>query len=214
MSEKRLLTALRVICLLPLLLGACSDSSDDRDAAKAVMTSEEGILRYVPADTPYFFAALQAAPDGVLDKLTPHIESIAQSYGEMLQSIVIHQTHDGDDAQLDAETRQRVAAVLKELGGMIAADGVPQAGIDRNSTAAIYGVGLLPVLRVTLSDEALFEATVLKLESRAGAKMDVATIDGHSYRYAGDDEARVIVAVIDGQLVVTGVPTGLSEPML
>jgi hypothetical protein len=204
--------------LLPLAilgwLASCSDSPrHSADAVEAVLTSGEGPLRYVPEDTPYVFAALEPAPDEVLDKLAPYMQPLVRTYADMLRAPVDQEPDDSGKKPLDDETRARLLAVIDELAGMITIEGIPEAGIDRNSTAAFYGVGLLPVLRVTLSDAALFESFMEKLENRAGSKLDVATVDGHSYRYAGNGEARVVVAVFDDQLVITGVPTSLPEAM-
>ncbi|MBN1240286.1 MAG: hypothetical protein JXB36_17415, partial [Gammaproteobacteria bacterium] len=97
---------------------------------------------------------------------------------------------------------------------MVTAEGIPEAGIDSDSRMALYGVGLLPVLRVTLSDPAKLDATFAKFEARAGKEMSVGTLDGHSYRYAGNDDARAIFAVLGDQFVVTVVPATLGEDLL
>ena len=209
--HSRLTKLFRLACLLPTLLVACSDSpSDSRD----LMTSGEGVLRYVPADTPYVFAALESVPEEVREKLAPHLNTLVRTYADMVRAVVVHRPEDAEESGLDDETRERIAAIIDELGGMITVDGIPEAGIGPESDSAIYGVGLLPVIRVTLPDRELFEAFVEKLENRAGAKMSTASIDGHEYRYAGDDEARVIVATIGNQLVITGAPAGLPEAQL
>jgi hypothetical protein len=208
-------TAIRskLLCLvfLPLFFAACSDAPED---AGELLSSEEGILRYVPADTPYVFATLEPLPDDVREKLGPATDAIVQGYANMVKAAINQPPEDPAEPQMSAEEKQRAIAIVDELAGMITVDGIPEAGIDRDSKAAIYGVGLLPVLRVTLSDPALFDATVKKWESQAGKEMSVATIDGQSYRYAGDEDARVIVAVIEDQLVATFVPAALTEDLL
>ena len=197
-----------LIYLLPLILAACSGGDDEAPS------NGEGILSYVPADTPYVFAATKPLPDEVREKFAPHVEAIVKSYSSLMQASLKQEPGDDEETHLDDESRIRVSAMLEQVAGMVTAEGIPEAGIDRDSTMAVYGVGLLPVLRVTLSDGDRFEATMAKLESDAGEKMSVASIDGHSYRYAGDDEGRVIIAEIDQQLVVSLVPTGLSEEQL
>jgi hypothetical protein len=218
MQITRLIGRLRLSYLLPLAfagwLAACSDTPEDSaDAVEAALTSDDGILRYIPADTPYVFAALQSVPDDVLDKLAPHIEAIVQTYADLARAGINRPPDEPDEEVLDEATRERITAVIGELATMVTAEGIPEAGIDRNSTAAFYGVGLLPVMRVTLSDAALFESAVEKLEKAAGSKMETASIDGHAYRYAGNDEARLVAAVIGDQLVIAGIPAGLPEPL-
>ncbi|HET6629446.1 MAG TPA: hypothetical protein VFG91_06705 [Woeseiaceae bacterium] len=201
-------TLLSFVLVLPLALIACSDKPQDG------LTSEEGILRYVPAETPYVFAATKRIPDDVREKLGASTGEVMQAYRKLVQAAIEQAPEDGGQAGLNADARQRFAAIIDEVAGMITPEGIPAAGIDKNSVAAFYGVGLLPVFRVTLSDGALFNETFAKLEERAGEAMDVATIDGHSYRYAGDDNGRFIVAVIDDQLVATFVPARLPDDLL
>lgn len=199
---------LRLLFVLPLMLVACSDGPDD-----AVM-SEAGILAYVPADTPYIFAALEPAPQEVSDTLGENTVGAVRAYAEMLKAAVKdRQPKDGGEP-LDPETRKRISAAIDEVVSLVTPEGLPEAGIDRDSRMAFYGVGLLPVLRVTLSDAARFESALARIEARAGKKMSVAEIDGHSYRYSGDDKGRLIVALIDGQLVVSLVPTSLGDDLL
>ena len=93
-------------------------------------------------------------------------------------------------------------------------EGLRSVGIERDSTAVLYGAGLLPVLRMTLSDGALFDAAISRIEEKTQGSMTVATIDGQSYRYAGDDEGRLIIAVIENEFVVSLVPTNLSDDVL
>lgn len=193
---------------LPLALIACSDEP------QSVLTSEEGILRYVPADTAYVFAMPKRVPDDVREKLGAGTAEIMNAYRKLAQAAIDQRPEDPEDAELTAEGRQRISALIDEVAAMITPEGIPAAGIDRDSTAAIYGVGLLPVLRVTLSDGARFDDTFAKLEEQGGATMDVATIEGHSYRYAGDEKGRFIVAVIGNQLVISMVPSDLPEDLL
>lgn len=203
---------LRLAFFLPLLVTACSDAPED---ASETLTAEDSILSYVPAETPYVFAALEPMPDEVKDKLGPMTQEVVQAYKKLVQAAINQPPEDPEtEAKMSAEEKQRLSAMLDELAGMISVDGIPEAGIDSDSKAAFYGVGLLPVLRVSLSDGALFEATFKKLETKAGGEMDVATIDGHSYRYGGTNEARLIVAVIEDQLVVTVVPVAMPEDLL
>lgn len=202
-------TLLCLVLAVPLTLVACSDKP------KSVLTSEEGILRYVPAETPYVFAGLKPLPDDVREKFAASTEAAIEIYPRLLKAALIPTPADTEQAELTAEERERYAAIIDELAAMITPEGIPAAGIDyRESVAAFYGVGLLPVLRITLTDGALFNETFGKLEKRAGKSLDVATIDGHSYRYAGDEKGRLILAVIDDQLVVSLVPADLPENLL
>jgi len=58
---------------------AC-DKSDDEAAKGTVLSSNDTILQYIPADTPYVFANVAPLPDELMDKLEPKIERVLQSY--------------------------------------------------------------------------------------------------------------------------------------
>ncbi len=194
---------------LVLALAACSGKPETG------LTSGEGILRYVPAETPYVLAMTKRIPDDVRAKLGAGTRQVMQAYPQMLRAALSQAAEEEAEQSAEAAERiERLTAILDELAAMVTPEGIPAAGIDENSTAALYGVGLLPVLRVTLSDGALFERTFAELEAKAGGKMAVAAVDGHSYRYAADEQGRFIVAVIDDQLVVSFVPAELPEDLL
>ena len=58
------------LCFLSLAIVACTDSSDDKASALGA-----GLLKYVPADSPYVFAMLDPLPDEVADKLEPKVDA-------------------------------------------------------------------------------------------------------------------------------------------
>ena len=199
-------TVLAVSFLL-LMTVACTDSSDKTDSAAAL---DPALLRYVPADTPYVFAMLDPLPDEVADKLEPQIDAILRSYGGMLKAIM-------DTASVSAEgdgIPEVAAEALEEVRKLLSIEGLRSAGIQRDSKMILYGVGLLPVLRMTLSDGDLMDTAIARIEEKAGDGMSVATIADQSYRYAGDDEGRLIIAVIDNEFVLSVVPTNLPDDLL
>ena len=202
-----------LLMIVGLSLSACSKEPEETSEI-AALTSSEGLLKYVPADTPYLLAMPAALPDDVLDKLEPQADVTLQMYPALIKGILtsVIATKQGEGE--DTDDLQEIMPFVDELGSLLSIDGLHAAGIDRDSLLVMYGAGVLPVLRITLSDGSLLEAAVTRLEEVAEKKMSVATIDNHEYRYAGDDKARVIVAIIDKQLVVSFVPTELSAEHL
>jgi hypothetical protein len=63
-------------------------------------------------------------------------------------------------------------------------------------------------------DVAAFEALIERFEEKSGEAMSVASIGEQTYRYVGDDEAHLIMAIIENYLVVSIVPTALSSEQL
>ena len=197
------------LCFLSLAIVACTDSSDDKASAL-----DAGLLKYVPADSPYIFAMLDPLPDEVADKLEPKVDAILKAYQGLLHQFVKISAEVAADSEGEDGLPEESVAALEEFGSLLSIEGLRSIGIDRNSTAVWYGAGLLPVLRMTLSDGALFEAAIARIEKKAQGSMTVATIDGQLYRYAGDDEGRLIIAVIENEFVASLVPTNLSDDLL
>lgn len=196
------------LCLLSLVTVACTDSSDE------TATADPGLLRYVPADTPYVFAMLEPLPDEVADKLEPKVDAILKSYQGVLQAMVDSTAPLASESAEGDNIPEEAAEALQELGKLLSIEGLRSAGIERDSKAVLYGVGLLPVMRMTLSDGDLFDAAVARIEAQAKDSMSVASIDGQSYRYAGDEDGRLIIAVIGDEFVISIVPTNLSDELL
>lgn len=206
----RLKTVL-AFCFLSLAVLACTDSSDQTASAPA---PNPGLLKYVPADTPYIFAMLEPLPEEVADKLEPKIDAMLKSYQRVIRTIVQTSAEKSAESKDDEGLPEEALAALEEFAGLLTIEGLRSAGIERNSTMVLYGVGLLPVLRMTLSDGSLLDAAMARIEAKAKDSMSVATIDGQSYRYAGNDEGRLIIAVIDDEFVLGIVPTNLPDDLL
>lgn len=177
-------------------------------------TDKASLLDYVPADSPYVFASIAPLPDAVFDKLDPKIDRILQSYETLLREIagmaIEKSADDGDDSE-DAE---KAAAVIAELSSLMSVDGLRGAGFDRKSTAVFYGNGLLPVLRIEVSDGALFESALSRIEEKAGEKMDVAIIAGSPVRYVVAKDAKVLVSIHEKQVVISVAPAAFSDKQI
>ena len=214
MNNNKFITSLILTGML--LLGACSDSSrEDAKSARAALASDDSILRFVPADSPYVMAAAEPLPDDVRDELEEKAAPVIEAYRKLLKVTMQQEADANAPIDLGDQQNRDLNALLSEMSELMTPEGLESAGIDRNTTAAIYGNGLLPVFRASLSDEGLMESTLTRLEEQAGNKMPVASIDGHSYRIAeGDDGTALIIAVLDGYLVVTLVPGSPSEAVL
>ncbi len=177
-------------------------------------TDKASLLDYVPADSPYVFASIAPLPDAVFDKLEPKIDRILQSYEILLREIAgmaMEETADDGD---DSEDAEKAAAVIAELSSLMSVDGLRAAGFDRKSTAVIYGNGLLPVLRIAVSDGALFESALSRIEEKAGEKMDVSTIAGSPVRYVVAKDAKVLIAIHEKQVVISVAPAAFSDQQI
>ena len=199
-DKKVFLTAL----ISAFLFAACSKSDDTGDTA--VFSSDDTILRYVAADTPYIFAAIEPLPDDVLDKIEPHVDQMMESYQAILKAAISAQQKEMSEEKRNSDEVQKLTAVVEEMTSLLSIEGLRGAGFSRESTGAFYGNGLLPVVRWELSDGALLEAALTRIEDKAGQKLPVADIGEYSYRYFDADKVRFIIAVLDNQAVITLLP--------
>ncbi len=203
-----------IVCALAL--AACG--SDDNESKSSGATGAAGtLLNYVPADSPYVFASLAPLPDDVNDKLEPKIDRILESYRVLLQEIVAMATESSDDEGDDEASqtdREKAAAVIGELSSLLSIEGLRGAGLERDSMFVLYGNGLLPVIRIEVSDGALFEAALARIEESAGEEMAKASIAGNAVRYVDVDKVKVLVAVLDKQVVISIAPVEFAEPQL
>lgn len=201
-----------LLTIAGLSLSACSKDSDE--SAGSALTASDGLLKYVPADTPYVLAMPVALPDDVLDKMEPQTDMMLQMYPDVLEEILRSAIATREENGQESNELEKVMPLLDELDSLLSIEGLRAAGLDRDSRFVMYGAGVLPVFRATLSDGNLLEAAIVKLEESAATGMSVATIGNHEYRYVGDEEGRVIVAIIDDELVISLVPAQLTEEHL
>lgn len=189
------------------VLTAC-DKDEARDAEGAtLLSSNETVLRYIPADTPYVFASVEPLPDDLMDKMEPKLGRLMQSYQTILREAVAAKSHE----MPNEEEAEKIQAFVDELAGLISIEGLREAGIGREATGAIYGHGLLPVIRLDQVDGALLDAAIARLEEKAGHKLPVASIEGGGYRYLEGKEGRLIIAVFSDQLVIALAPEGFGD---
>ncbi|MGK7910726.1 MAG: hypothetical protein AB4050_04470 [Synechococcus sp.] len=201
-----------------LLLGAvtlgmvaCGRNTADNGAS--VLGQNDGVLQYVPANTPYVFATSGTIPEDVLGKLETSADKISSSYETLFEAMLDEVNELGSQSRQEDESRQFLTLV-KDLAALMRSEERQAVGVPRNPQIAVYGVGLLPVFRVGLEDPAAFEAKIAELEETAGEDMLKSEIGGRPYRYIGDEDARIIVGIFDDQLVATITPTELSDDLL
>lgn len=181
---------------LLLALAACGKKPD-----------ADSPLAFVPADTPYVFANLEPTPQPVLDewsKMTRDIWPLSlDMYRRMLDKA----------EQQDAVAVKAARAVLEELSQHVAAGTTEQLGIKGSAHVAIYGIGVLPVLRLQLADPDALRATIARVEAKAGAQLPKAKLADIEHWAMTVDKAQFVLAIIGKQLVFSVVPASASDDL-
>jgi hypothetical protein len=199
-----------LLCVLALGVAACGKSADEARVASP-LTDTGGLLGYVPADTPYVFGILEPLPENFMDKIEPKLDRLLAAYSEMLR-IAVSEAEGADDDVSGEDDKAR--AVVDELRSFMSLQSLREAGVTRDSTAIFYGNGLLPVLRLGLSDVSLFEEAIAGIEEKAGEQLPVAQVEDTRYRYIEDEGVRWIIATSGDHLVLTVAPDSLDDVAL
>ena len=202
---------LAVLATLTLVLAGCGKKDD---APSTAFADADGLLRYVPADTPYFFGALEPAPPELVDKFEPMFAAVLNAYGDMLEATADSLESDPELQGENTDDVEIVLAVLRGLRPMMSPGALEKAGVTRESLAVIYGHGLLPVVRLTVSDSDALDARLAEMEKESGHEFPVDSVQGRSYRYFDAETMRVVMATIDDQFVLTVMPTTFSDEQL
>ena len=190
-----------------LLLTACRAADDAREPQE--------LLQYIPADTPYVMAFTRPLPDDLLDKIEPALDETLAAYRSLMELAVEDTVARMAEEEGRLEEAERLEAFMAEAMPLLSTDGLKNAGLDRDSLFAFYGDGLLPVVRLALSDGEKFAATLARLEEAAGEALLVAEIDNVPYRYWDfEGKARLVIATPGDDAIITVVPTAFDDTRL
>jgi len=179
--------------------------------ASAASENSADLLKYIPADTPYVFVSTESLPPELADRFEETVDEILHAYQGILRYVVADQTAKLSSEEGGAEKAEHFSGVAEEVLSLMSLEGIRGAGIERGSAFALYGNGLLPVLRFELSKSELFDAAIERIEEEAGESMVIGEAQGNAYKYIDAKEARFIVATLDDQAIITIVPSGFDE---
>ncbi len=174
-------------------------------AAKAQMSSSgkgSPLLAYVPADTPYFVGNRNTMDKKTVDLMWSMAEP-GLSYIDNAISAALEDDKVNDDPL--------AKAVMEELSGKMTRQGMAELGFDPAGSGALYGLGVLPVLRAQLSDGNRLRETIGRIEAKAGQEFTVSSFDGQEFYESGDDKAKFVIAINDDQLVASVIPSNARD---
>lgn len=184
------------ILAILLVLGACAKKTD-----------HAAPIAFVPADTPYVMANLESLPDPVIERWRQQMQGVwpllAQHYGPLI----------ADAASKDEPTARVLRAMFDELRERDTPEKWQQIGFGAHARGAVYGIGLLPVIRIELSDSEAFRAMVARVEQNGGAKLAVARVGEQDVWTFGPESVQGLMAIVDKHLVLGVAPTNADEAL-
>ncbi|HEY6942008.1 hypothetical protein [Dokdonella sp.] len=166
-------------------------------------------LAFVPADTPYLFANVEPAPDSAVAHWRTQMQGAWPLFVEMMDQTLAELGRTG----ADADASKVLAAVLDEVRARSTPEQWREIGFDPKARMALYGIDLLPVMRLELADPDAFRAMVARIEQKAGKALGTMRIGEQDVRTFGNDAARGLVAIEGNHLVVAFAPGGADEAL-
>ena len=175
----------------------------------------DDLLRYIPADTPYLVAFLRPLPEKFVDRVEPALDESLAAYRRLMEISVADATRNLAEREGGEEKSRRYQALMDELMALMSVQGLRDAGIGRDALFALYGDGLLPVVRIALSDGDKFAAAIARFEAAAQEELLVGEVSGIDYRYLDlDGKARLVIATPGDDAIVTVVPSAYDDERL
>lgn len=176
-------------------------------------------IAFVPADTPYVIAALEPVPEATAKHLSAQAQGIWSVVFPMFDQMMAEPEQKPDEdvtpeqLELRAKTRRVLKAVIDEVRSRDTPEKWREVGLGTQVRSAIYGVGLLPVLRTEILDADALRAMVARIERNAGEKLGTARIGEQDVWTIGGDPVLGLMAIQGKHLVATVVPAGADEAL-
>jgi hypothetical protein len=206
-----------VAAVLFLSVSACSKSEDQAEAA--VEASGNGLLAFVPADTPYLAANLQPTPDDVIDAFLLRAQPVLDTMQDELSA----KKAEMEAAQAGNEQGAELAlAIMQELDGKLNRPGLESLGFDLQMHTVFYGMGAFPVFRFELSDANALRETILRIQQNAGIHLPELEYQGVAYWRLGEegqdasqvDHPGAYIAILQDHLAFTAFPASSEAELL
>ena len=218
----RLLSLLLIsVCLI---FAACSKKEK---AEKSAAAAEYEHLQYIPADSPYVFVNLKPLPEELQDKFSESYEEIISAYSSIAKNAYAdYMERAKADSEIGVEIEGEdiwdnkwIKALKEEFSDGFSLETLESFGINKKSTYVLYGHGVLPVWRMSLSDTKLFSKAIERIEAHAEDEIPELTVNGMQVWAIGDteseeDEGELIIALGDKDLIITFLPPESTTKML
>jgi len=172
------------------------------------------LLEYVPAETAYVFVTSRPLPDDLRTRLADHY-AMQLAAQRAVFARLREQIETADEApEMAHEARQFFTvldAALAEFEGRTTAAQVRELGIEPVTRTVVYGLGLLPAVRMEIVDASRLNAMLDRIERRAGVSATRAELSGQAYRRIDLGQIDVVLAVTERHLIFGLLPDALFD---
>lgn len=225
MKFRRFLLTL-LVSILATSLGACAGSNEKDDDAQAQGKRLPAYFEEIPADTFFFVGGSEPVPPELIARGLEKLETVRKWGDEFNPGITPPGTSIGQSSGASEMERppELLEFLLDKMGGEVSAEGLEKLGVSSSPRFAGYMVGVVPVMRVTLSDQKKFLAFIDDLEKtydEPGTKLEHQKVGYRRYTKGGEhilmrttaDEA-VFAFIEDDAVTETFLPyfVGVKKP--
>lgn len=191
-----------------LMAGGCTPSPKAAAEAAVSDPAVQDLLRVVPADTPYAWVGMSGSTRPFAEKLGKKVEPLLKE-----AEVALSQALAGS-SQSDKPAEKVVRALGAELQGKLSVAGLESLGLEFDTRFVIYGLGLLPAMRLRLKDATLLKATIDRVQQASGVQFPVANHAGQDYWHGGDSKFEFVAAFVGNDVVMGVVATATKDRML
>ncbi len=194
-------------------------------------------IDYVPSDTPYLVTSLVPIPPAANERMKRYSGQIIEMFKSGAKQGFLKGLNAGEPETADAAAKradaEQMLSLFAQLGEIYTNDEAAlKAGFKPQARFAIYGVGLVPVMRVEISDAAKARLTVantlnkiIDFSKKANAKLAVkkrnpdfsytrsALRGGEMFRL-GTEKVQPIIVIEGDQLVLSVLPLNAQPDLL
>jgi hypothetical protein len=202
---------------LATLLAGCCGKDEEKQAALAP-GGDPAYLELIPAETPYVMAAYARMPQDVVEamfvKFGPVYDKSLETWAAQIAAAQLARSAQAAAVATDPNAPapppsiediglKVVSALLDELKGNFSVAGFAKLGLSTQPLFAVYGIGVLPAIRLELKDPALFNAMIDRVQAKSGVTLDKGEVGGQAYRTFTYEEAKIAFATQGNELLVT-----------
>ena len=157
---------------MSLALIACNQAGD------AAAETNNFLLAYVPADTPYLAGNLEPIPEDVIESAFRRAQPALDAVQDVLAGSRIR--FSGSSAE-DNPQLAIMAAIVDELNGKLSRQGLESLGFSLEAFQAVYGMGVFPVVRLSLGNAQALRDTIVRIEESSGLDFPELELQGQTY---------------------------------
>ena len=172
------------------------------------------LLQDVPADTPYVFVTSKRLPDGLRDRLGDYYAAQLAAQGPVLARLREQMAQAEGPTPMAHQAEQLfdvLEAVFGEFEGRDTAAKVRELGIEPVTRSVIYGIGVLPAMRVEIVDAEKLEAMLERVEKRAGFSTTHGELNAQRYRRIDLGQVDLILSITERHAIAGLLADGRFE---